>query len=314
MVKVIGAEAVARGLAWRPLVEALRAAFRAPCQMPTRHHHAIAYPGEPDQTLLLMPAWQEGGAVGVKIASVVPGNATRGLPAVSASYILADGLTGQHRALIDGGELTVRRTAAASALAADYLARADADHLVMVGTGRLAPCLIAAHAAVRPLRRVSLWGRNAGKAAALAGRLTGPELPVVPVSDLRAAVTEADIVSCATLSAEPLVHGDWLPPGCHVDLVGAFTPAMRESDDAVMRRGRLFVDTRPGALAEAGDILLAIQAGAIGPDAIVADLFELAAGTREGRKTAAEVTVFKSVGAALEDLAAAILLMNATIN
>ena len=312
-ITVIDAPAVVAALDWRPLVEALRQAFRAPCRMPPRHHHTIGERGaradEPAQTLLIMPAWQDDGPIGIKLVTVAPGNAARGLPAVNASYILADGRTGRHLALIDGGELTVRRTAAASALAADYLARADAGHLVMVGTGRLAPCLIAAHAAVRPIRRVSIWGRSAAKAAALAARLDRPGLAVAATDDLAAAVASADIVSCATLAADPLVRGAWLPAGVHLDLVGAFTPTMREADAAALSRGRVFVDTREGALSEAGEIVQAIAAGAFAAADIAGDLVELTGGHRPGRTDPAEITVFKSVGAALEDLAAAVLVL-----
>ena len=309
--QMIDAPAVIEALGWRPLIEALRDAFRAPCRMPPRHHHTIDCPGEPAQTLLVMPAWQEGGAIGIKLVTVAPGNAGRGLPAVSASYVLADGRTGRHLALIDGGELTVRRTAAASALAADYLARADARHLLMVGTGRLAPNLIAAHATVRPIDRVTIWGRSPHKAAALAARLNRPGLAVAATGDLPAAVAAADIVSCATLATEALVRGDWLPPGVHLDLVGAFTPTMREADDAALTRGRVFVDTRDGALTEAGEIVQAIQAGVLAADDIAADLFELTGGHRPGRTGAGEITVFKSAGTALEDLAAAMLVVQA---
>ncbi len=310
--QVIGASQVIDALPWRPLIEGLRAAFRSPCRTPTRHHHTIDCPGEPAQTLLVMPAWQEGAFTGVKLATVAPGNAARGLPAVDASYLLADGRTGRHLALIDGGELTVRRTAAASALAADYLSRTDARHLVMVGTGRLAPNLVAAHAAVRAIDRVTVWGRDPAKAVALARRLERPGLDAAATDDLPAAVAAADIVSCATLSSEPLIRGEWLPPGAHLDLVGAFTPTMREADHAALARSRVFVDTRDGALSEAGEIVQAIAAGVLRAEDIAADLIELTGGHKAGRATPGEITVFKSVGAALEDLAAAMLVVQAT--
>jgi len=281
--------------------------FRDGCVMPVRHHHTFAVPGEPDATLLLMPAWQVGTYLGVKLASVVPGNASRGLPAVAGLYVLASARTGEILATMEGGELTARRTAAASALAADHLARAEASTLLMIGTGRLSLNLIQAHAAVRPIARVGIWGRNPAKAARVADEASRLGFAAAPVADLDAALAEADIVSAATLSLEPLVRGARLRPGAHVDLVGAFTPAMRESDDETMRRGRVFVDTRAGALKEAGDIVQAIAAGVLRPDDIAGDLAALVRGEAVGRTGPDEITVFKSVGAALEDLAAAIL-------
>lgn len=315
----VDADAVNRRLPWRDLVEALRRMFRDGCTAPTRHHHTIPVPGGADATLLLMPAWQTegpsnsgaGGHVGVKLVTVFPDNGARRLPAVMGNYMLLDGATGAPVALIDGQALTARRTAAASALAADYLARKDATRLLMVGTGALAPGLIAAHAAVRPIREVAVWGRRRERAAEIVARVAAaadlPGVAVRAVEDLETAVAEADIVSCATLSSDPLIRGAWLRPGQHLDLVGAFRPDMRESDDDAVRRARLFVDTRDGAFAEAGDIVQPLEAGIIARDDIVADLCDLTRGTAAGRRSDAEITLFKSVGTALEDLAAAIL-------
>ena len=306
--RTIGPEAIDAALERRALVETLRAAFRSDATVPTRHHHTIASPGG-DATLLVMPAWSGGGPtahVGVKIVTVFPGNAARGAATVQGAYLLLSGETGAPLALIDGPRLTLWRTAAASALAADYLARPDARHLVMAGAGALAAHLVAAHAAQRPIERVSIWARRRDRAEALAARLDRPGLAVAAVHDLDAAVAEADIVSAATLAAAPLIHGDRLRPGTHVDLVGGFTPAMREADDAAVRRARVYVDTLAGALAEAGDIVQPIAAGVLDRDAIAGDLFALARGEAVGRRSADEITLFKSVGTALEDLAAAI--------
>ncbi|MCP1362518.1 ornithine cyclodeaminase family protein, partial [Halomonas sp. BBD45] len=193
----------------------------------------------------------------------------------------------------------------ASALASRALAREDAETLLMVGTGKLAPMLIEAHAAVRPLRRVRIWGRNPDKAARLA-REYADRFDCAAVEDLETAAGEADIVSCATLSHEPLIHGDWLRPGTHLDLVGAFRSAMRESDAQCLVRGEVFVDTYAGARGEAGDIHQAIAEGRFDFDAIRAELAELLRGEHPGRNTEQAITVFKSVGASLEDLAAAV--------
>lgn len=301
-------DATRAALEWRPLIEALRTMFRDGCESPVRHHHDFQVPGEADGTLLLMPAWVPGRYLGTKLATVVPGNGARGLPAVMASYLLNDARTGEMVAMIDGGELTARRTAAASALAADYLARQDARHLLVVGTGRLSRNLAAAHASVRPLSRVAVWGRDPEKARAVAEEIAG-ELDILaqPADNLEEAVRDADIVSCATLSEAPLVQGAWLKPGSHLDLVGAFKPTMRESDDEAVSRARVFVDTREGATKEAGDIVQALASGALAEDGIEADLFDLTRGTHAVLRQADDITLFKSVGAALEDLAAAIL-------
>lgn len=294
-------------LPWGALIEALRTMFREGCEMPVRHHHDVAVPEEASATLLLMPAWQPGQYIGVKMVSVFPGNTDRGLPAIYGSYLLSSGRTGQLLAILDGAELTARRTAAASALAADYLAAKDARRMLMVGAGRLSQNLIEAHASVRPLKEVSIWARDPRKAAATASENSIPGVTVSVADDIEAAAREADIISCATLSSEPLIRGDWLKDGAHLDLVGAFKPSMRESDDRAVERATLFVDTREGALSEGGDLVQPLKAGLIQAGDLQADLAELAAGRHKGRSHAQEITLFKSVGAALEDLAGAIL-------
>jgi len=208
---------------------------------------------------------------------------------------------------MDATRLTAWRTGAASALASRYLSRPDAARMLMVGAGALAPQLVRAHASVRPIRQVALWNRSRDRARTLAAALaatTGLDIGIA--DDLQAAVRQADIVSTATLSAEPLIRGAWLAPGTHVDCVGAYRPNMRETDDEVVRRARIFVDTRVGAFGEAGDILQPLAAGVIGKDAVLGDLFDLTRGSVAGRASADEITLFKSVGAAIEDLAAAV--------
>jgi len=304
---IITAKQLQEVLAWKPLVAALRQMFREGCEMPVRHHHTISRCGQTDATLLLMPAWTENGYIGVKVVNVFPGNSGRGLPAVSGSYLLSSGETGELLAILDGAELTARRTAAASALAASYLATEDAGRLLLVGTGRLSGNLIRAHCAVRPIKQVSIWGRNPDKADQLARMLTTEGFNAIAVKNLESAVAAADIISCATLSREPLIRGEWLTPGTHLDLVGGFTPQMRETDDTAVQRAELFVDTRTGALKEAGDLLQPINSGTIEASDIRADLYNLTRGHHPGRRHFEEITLFKSVGVALEDLAAAIL-------
>lgn len=312
---MISAEALAAVLDPPAVVEALRAAFRAPIETPLRHHHTIARLAGEQATLLLMPAWQMAdpiagsGFIGIKIVSVFPGNAARGRASVNGLYLLLSGETGEPVAVLDGRSLTLWRTAAASALAASHLARPDASRLVMVGAGALCEHLIRAHAAVRPIRHVAIWNRDPGKAVRAAAHVAAllPQVRIDPVEDLEAAVRAADVISAATLSSNPLVAGAWLQPGAHVDLVGGFTPDMREADDEAVRRASVFVDTRAGACHEAGDIVQPIARGVLRAEDVRADLFDLCRGLHTGRQSPEEITLFKSVGTALEDLAAAVL-------
>ncbi|MFD2262014.1 ornithine cyclodeaminase family protein [Lacibacterium aquatile] len=304
--KMIDAATLRRQLTYPALIDALDAAFCADVTVPVRHHHTVPVPGGSDATLLLMPAWTSGRHIGVKMVNVFPDNGARSLPSVMGVYLLFSGETGAPLALMDGPMLTVRRTAAASALASRYLSRPDAATLAMVGTGALAPHLIEAHAAVRPLKKIILVGRSEDKACALRDSL--PKMPGVSfevTTDGEAAVAAADIVSCATLSRDPVVKGDWLKPGAHLDLVGGFTPEMRETDDAAIRRASVFCDTRAGATKEAGDLVQPLASGVLTQEAIRGDLFDLARKKVGGRRSADEITLFKSVGTALEDLAAA---------
>ena len=303
--RIISAGEVEAALDFESLVERLRQAFRRETVAPVRHHHTIETADAEDATLLLMPAWQARRYIGIKSVTVFPGNTERGLPAVMGIYLLLDGKTGSPIALIDGPTLTVRRTAAASALASRYLSRPDCERLLMVGTGAMAPHLILAHAAVRPICNVLIWGRTEDKAARLAKHLDRRDFRVAHTSDLEAAVRGAHIISCATLSRDPLVRGAWLQPGQHLDLVGGFRPDMRETDDDSIRRARVFVDTRAGATEEAGDIVQPLESGLLTHEDIAADLFELTRGEKAGRRFYDQITLFKSVGTAVEDLAAA---------
>lgn len=301
-------EAVRRALPWDRLIASIRAVFIEGCDVPPRTVHAMGIPDEPDGALLLMPAWQGGQSIVVKTALVMPGNSARGLPAVNAVVLVFDGRTGVPQAMLDGGEVTARRTAATSALVAGELARGDAAHLLIVGAGRVASNLAPAHCSVRDYRRVSIWARREQAARALAASLRGIAPEVVAVDALEPAVREADVISCATLSRQPLVRGAWLKPGAHVDLVGAYLHDMRETDDEVMRRAAIiYVDTFAGALAEAGDILLPMAAGAIARERLAGELQDLCRGTGPGRPDDQAITVFKSVGTAIEDYAAATL-------
>ncbi|HTI83395.1 MAG TPA: ornithine cyclodeaminase family protein [Acetobacteraceae bacterium] len=305
-------DAVRRALPWDRLVSALREVFASGCVVPPRTVHTIGVPDDPDGTLLLMPAWQGGRWLVVKTAIVMPGNGARGLPAVSAVVQVFDGTTGEPRAVLDGGEITARRTAAASAMAADTLARRDAEHLLIVGAGRIARNLAEAHCSVRRYRRISIWARRPEAASALAADVAALAPDVASAESLEAAAREADVISCATLSRESLVRGAWLKPGVHLDLVGAYRHDMRETDDEAVRRASIiYVDTFDGALAEAGDLLLAMASGAITRERIGGELADLCRGTGPMRQNETAITLFKSVGTAIEDYAAASLALEA---
>jgi alanine dehydrogenase len=313
---------LAAALRYPALVDTLAAAFRVGGHAPLRHHHTIALADRPAATLLVMPAWtaREAGAatagayLGIKLVTVFPDNGQRALPAVQGTYLLSSAETGVPLALIDGPCLTAWRTAAASALASRHLSRPDTSHMLMVGAGALAPYLIRAHASVRPIRHVSIWNRTRGHAEALAQALrsAAPGFDVTVVDDLAAAVHAADLVSCATISSTPLIDGTWLKPGCHLDLVGAFRPDMREADDTCVTRARIWVDTLAGGMHEAGDIVMPLAAGLIKPSDVLGDLTGLERGTCPRRAHADDITLFKSVGTAIEDLAAAIAVYETT--
>jgi ornithine cyclodeaminase/alanine dehydrogenase-like protein (mu-crystallin family) len=304
----IDAAEVARHLPWPELLNALQQAFAATdLTMPTRsHHHMQGMAGASTPVLLSMPAWSPGLGVGVKLVTVYPDNAQVNLSSIQGLYVLLDGSTGRPQAVLDAGELTARRTAAASALASQYLSRPDSATLLMVGTGRLSQYLPLAHAQVRPITRVLVWGRSPAKATESVQALQAQGVNALPVNNLQEACDQADIISCATLSKTSLLQGEWLRPGTHVDLVGAFTPQMREADDDVFRRATsVWCDTRAGALAEAGDLIEALASGALTEERIKGDLLSLCRAGQTVPRGHADITVFKSVGAALEDLAAA---------
>jgi ornithine cyclodeaminase len=301
-----GAE-LKRALSYPLLIAALREAFQQDINVPRRHVHTLS--DADASVLLLMPVWQAGQQMGVKLVTVAPANRDRSLPTVQALFILFDTTTGTPLALMDGEELTLRRTAAASALASTYLSRSDSRRLLIIGTGQLAPCMAVAHCAVRPITQVTVWGRSAENIAHTMQRIRAAGLPdeitLVAADDLRQACLEADIISCATTSKVPLVLADAVRPGTHIDLVGGFRADMREADDDLMSQANVFVDTFSGALAEAGDLVQPIAAGLMGRESVQAELADLASGTHAGRLNTIEITVFKSVGTALEDLCAA---------
>jgi alanine dehydrogenase len=302
--RVVSADEVHRLLDYPALVEALRELFRRGVDRVEAHYLAEPLPTGRQNDWLLLPAWQFGRHHGIKLVSVYPGNEARGIASVQGLYLLFDGSSGLPLACIDGAALTLRKTAANSALAATYLARADAATLLMVGAGALAPHLAAAHAAVRPIRRILVWNRRPAKAEAMAAALALPDVAAEVANDLEAAVGEADIVSAATMATEPLIRGAWLRPGQHIDLVGGYREDMREADDEAIQRARVFVDARFTAALHAGDITQPLKSGLI-HDEDITDTFQLAGAEKPGRQRDDEITLFKSGGGGHEDLGTA---------
>jgi alanine dehydrogenase len=299
--RVIDADTV-KALAPMPrLIDCLEQAFKRRWFVPERQTTEL--PGASGRLLLSMPAFDSEGCGAVKLVTLFPDNASRSVPTIR-SVIVAFSETGMPIAVLDGTFVTKLRTGATSALASRYLSRLDSANLLIMGTGALAPYMALAHSSIRPLRRITVWGRNPPAVARTVGEIKG----LVETADVRGAVSaeaataEADIVSCATSTVAPILLGKWLKPGTFVDLVGSFSPTKREADDDVMLRSRIFVDTRQGALSEAGDLLSPILRGVIGKERVEGELSDLISGRVVGRKSTDELIVFKSVGSAMEDL------------
>lgn len=304
------ATATRSGLPFERLIPALRERFAQGCEVPLRHSHTVAATPDGTMTSLIMPAWVPGRFYGVKTVNIAAGNARRGLPGLHSTYLLYDAVTGAPRAWLDGDQITSRRTAAASALAASWLARPDARHLLVVGAGQVARLLPEAYRAVRAIERVTVWARNVSQAGAMVAELREGGWDAHCAQSLEAAAAEADIVCCATLATEPVLLGRWLRPGSHLDLIGSFTPAMREADDDCFAGAAVYVDTEE-ALSKSGDLLGPMSRGVFGPGDVKGTLTQLVRGQANGRTAAEQRTVFKSVGTALEDLAAAMLVYDA---
>ncbi len=307
----LDAEAVSASTPWSALIDSIAEILMVEgANAPPRHVHSFTVPADAghqndsEASLLLMPSWIEGAHIGVKAVTYVPSNAGTDIPTINAAYLLFSATTGQVEAVLDGDELTARRTAAVSALAASSLARTDADRLLVVGTGQLAPNIARAYCSIRSLADIVIWGRNTASAAAVARLLRDEGLPARSATDLDAEVTQANVIACVTGATAPLVKGALLQPGTHLDLIGSFRPDMRESDDEAVTRSTIVVDTRSGALLS-GDLAQPLAAGVITPSAIKAELVDLVSGSHPGRISEEEITVFKSAGFALADLAAA---------
>ncbi len=292
---ILDAEDVARAASYDDLMDALAEGHRRPAPVSRR---TVFGPDGSDQSFLGLPAWLPGEGLGVKLVTVFPQNLAAGRPSVQAVYVLFDGGDGSPLALIDGTELTYRKTAADSGLGARLLARADARTLLMVGAGGLAPHLVAAHRAARPsIERVLVWNRTPDRASAVATAVGGRA-----VDDLDAAIGEADVISTATMAKDPLVAGRLVRPGTHLDLVGAFLPDHREADDDAVVRAEVFVDDREATLTEDGDLVIPLGAGLIDESHVRGDLWQLCRGEVDGRSSDDAITLFENGGGGHLDL------------
>ncbi len=310
----LGEEDVLKAISYSELIPSLKEAFSKPINIPKRHHHDFPNPDHKDSTLLLMPSWQAGESLGVKIVTVSPENGKYGLPSINGLYLYFDAVTGQPLAAMDANALTKLRTAATSALASSFLSRKDSASMLMVGTGALAPELIKAHKFIRPgIAKIFVWGRNYNKAREICNRLEIDEIETEPINNIEDVLNSVDLISSATLSPYPLIRGSYLQSGQHIDLVGSYRPDMREADDAVLKRSSIFVDTLEGATTESGDLAIPLKENVIALADIKGELSDLCKGAK-GRNNNREITLFKSVGHAIEDLVAARLVYNQFTN
>jgi ornithine cyclodeaminase len=304
-------KAVEKALPYPLLANALAQGLQQAIEAPPRSHLT---PNHDASCVLIMPAWRPHQLMGVKLVSVWPGNNAKGESAVSGVYVLISCENGHPVAVLDGTALTLRRTAAAAALAARRLARQNSRTLAMLGTGALSVPLVQAHMDVMPFDSVLVWGRQVGKAQAVVAQLQQQGIAASAATDLEQTLAQADVVAAATTATEPFICTDWVRPGTHLGLIGAFTAQMAEAEPALMAQAQVFADSRSAVLEKGGEVFQAIQQGLIAPAAIQAELAELAA-QPEGhwRRDAQAITVFKSVGFASLDLIAAELVYNAKV-
>lgn len=301
--QVIDKHQVHQTLNFKLLIEALNEGFAEKHTMPARQVFELE-PGDPSHNAFaVLPAWNEQ-VIGVKAFTYFPENSQQGFESLYSKIMLFKRKTGEPMALVDGTSITLWRTACVSALASRYLSRSDASKLLFIGTGNLAPYMIAAHMSVRPISQVNIWGRDIKKAKELASSMQEKysDVNFDIVDDIQSYAENADIISCATGSPTPLVYGNWLKPGCHVDLIGNHNADKRECDSEAIIRSQVFVDSQKNVLNEAGELLLPIAEGVIDKKHVKAELSELASGILPGRKKADDITLFKSVGTALSDL------------
>lgn len=284
-------------LNWPGAVEALRKGHDLP-----KAEIKDVFLGPPTGTMVSRSAYIDGLGYGAKTFTVLDANAARGLPTVQGAMLVFDKDHGSLQAVVDSVLVTEFKTAADSVLGASLLARPDSKHLLIVGAGTVATSLVKAYAAALPgLERISVWSRRPEQAQQLVARLGDRDVDLAAVSDLQAAVGEADIVSCATMARQPVILGDWVRPGTHVDLIGAFKADMREADDALMAKAAVFVDSRETA-GHIGELIAPIASGAITADSVLGDLYDLVKPAARRRRSAHDITLFKNGGGAHLDL------------
>lgn len=303
---IIPDEKISGYLDYPKLIAALKEIFQSDYTLPLRHHHFYKTENGDENTLILMPVWNNE-FMGMKQVTVAPANAAQNMPSIFAQYILSNSKTGQPLALMNAAELTSRRTACTSALASSYLSREDSENLLVVGGGKVAQHLVQAHLAVRNFKKVNVWMRNTEKLNGFIISLKEQGIEAEAVTNLEKSAREADVISCATLSKTPVIKGEWVKPGTHLDMIGSHKPDTRETDDEAIKKSSIFVDSRMGALHETGELALPIASGIISEKDVKADIVELIKGIHPGRTSADEITLFKSAGLAVEDLAAALL-------
>lgn len=304
--RVFDAEAVHAALPYAPLIEGLIEHHRR--DVDARDKATLEQPsasGEGSDMFLALPAWQSGRAIGAKLVSVFPANEKNGsgLPSVQGVYVLFSGVDGSVQSVIEGASFTLRKTAADSGVGARFLARQDSERMLMVGAGALGPHLIQAHIAARPsIREVHVWNRTRARAEALVANLSLEGVELTVCDDLEGSARQADVISCATMATEPLILGEWLKPGAHLDLVGSFLPDMHECDEAAVRRASVFTDSPWSALEDCGEMLSALASGALTREDVLANLFDFARGKHAGRDSADQITLFKNGGGGHLDL------------
>jgi len=308
--RVIEASEVHQTMNFEELIPAIEQTFAGTHGMPQRNVFSLQEGSDHGDGFAVLPAWNSK-AIGVKAFTYFPDNAPKGLDSLYSKILMFKRETGEPLALVDGSSVTYWRTAAVSALGSQYLSRKNASRLLVCGTGNLGSYMALAHATVRPITHIDIWGRSLEKAEKVAEqvRKQRPDINVVAITSLESATRQADIISCATGAGEPLILGEWVKPGTHTDFVGNHSPNRRECDSDLITKASVFVDSRLNVLSEAGELLIPIEEGVFSKDDVKAELAELARGQHNGRQTEAEITVFKTVGTALSDLAAACLVV-----
>jgi ornithine cyclodeaminase/alanine dehydrogenase-like protein (mu-crystallin family) len=303
-------KAIQTALPYPLLVDALAQGLQQFAETPARSFFS---PNQDASCVMIMPAWRPHQMMGVKLVSVWPENNAKGESAVSAVYVLISCLDGRPLAVLDGTELTLRRTAAAAALAAKRLARENSETLAVLGTGSLSVPLVQAHTDTMRFKNVLVWGRQFYKAQLVVNQLRELGIEVHAMGDLHKTLAMSDVVAVATTATEPFLKAAWVRPGTHISLVGAFTPQMAEAEPGLISKSQLFADCRASVLEKGGEVFQAIEQGLILDSDIIADLAELTAQPdRSWRHDAQAITVFKSVGFALLDLIAAELVIKAS--